>query len=265
MRKAFIAFMAVAMGFAFVSSSNAAIDNLGRSEAWTFTGHVLTSPEAGPGARVLYAPSESDDPGLRAAIAASLGGGAVVDYYDTRASTPDVAFLNGYDCVFTWANYAYSNNVLFGNNLADFVDDGGTVVLGAFAAYTIGNYLAGRIMDDLAYCPVRGGFNHFTFSSWVGDGATDCVHDGVGFYGSTYRDILVLDGTGAFTIGHFGDGEISVASNSARSVVYANGTGGFPLDGGLPDNDQLVANSCICSGPTATESTTWGAVKDLYR
>jgi hypothetical protein len=264
MRKAYIAFMAVAMGLTLASSSYA-VSNLGSTATPTFSGHSLTSPEAGPGLRVLYAPSEADDFGYRAAIAARLGGGAVVDYYAAHFGTPDLALLNGYDCVMTWANYAYSNNVLFGNNLADFVDAGGTVVLGAFVVYTAGNALAGRIVDDPGYCPVRGGFNHFTFSMWIGDGATDCLHAGVGGYGATYRDILVLDGTGASVVGHFGDGEISIASNAAGTVDYANGAGGFPIDGGSPDFDLVVANACVCSGPIATEPTTWSAVKSLYR
>lgn len=264
MRKAFIAFMAVAMGLTLASSSYA-VSNLGSTATPTFSGHSLTSPEAGPGLRVLYAPSEADDFGYRAALAARLGGGAVVDYFAAHFGTPDAALLGTYDCVMTWANYGYSNAVAFGNNLADFVDAGGTVVLGAFVVYTIGNDLDGRLITDPSYCPVNGGFNHFSFNTWSGDGAADCLHGGVGFYGATYRDFLVLDGVGASAPGHFNDGEISVATNAARSVTYANGAGGFPIDGGSPDFDLVVANACVCSGPIATEATTWSAVKGLYR
>jgi hypothetical protein len=263
MRKAIFAFMAVAMGLCLASSSYA-VTNTGKADAFTFEGHSLTSPESGPGLRVLYGPSEADDPGYRGAIAARLGGGAVVDYYDSRVGTPDVAMLDTYDCVMVWANYAFSNNVLYGDNLATFVDHGGTVVLGAFCAYTIGNYLSGRVMTDPAYCPVTGGFNHFSYATWDGSCAGDCVHAGVGFYGATYRDILAIRPTGT-VCGRFTDFEISVAHNTARSVVYANGAGGFPIDGGAPDFDLVVANACVCSGPIATESTTWSAVKGLYR
>jgi hypothetical protein len=263
MRKAILAFMAVATGLCLASPTHA-LTNLGKADDFTFEGHHMTSPESGPGLRVLYGPSEADDPGYRAALAARLGGGAVVDYADTRVFTPDVALLDTYDCVMVWANYAFSNNVLYGDNLATLVDHGGTVVLGAFCAYTAGNYLSGRIMTDPAYSPVTGGFNHFSYATWNGDGAGDCVHAGVAFYGATYRDILTLRPTGT-AIGHFTDGEISLAYNAPRSVVYANGAGGFPIDGGAPDFDLLVANACVCSGPIATESTTWGAVKDLYR
>lgn len=244
--------------------AHASLTNLGPAGEPAFTGHVL-SGAAGPGVRVLYAPSEADDPGYRAALAARLGDGTIVDYYAAHFGTPDPALLAAYDCVMTWANYAYSNSVLFGNNLADFVDQGGSVVLGAFCAYTAGNYLSGRIMADPAYCPVRGGFNHFAFAVWSGDGAAYCAHSGVAFYGATYRDILTLDGTGAYAPGHFTDGEISVAHNPALSVTYANGAGGFPIDGGAPDFDLVVANVCFCSGPVGSESRTWGAIKELYR
>ena len=69
---------------------------------------------------LLYAPAEADDAAYRAAIAAELGG--AVDYFDARTGTPDLALLQNYACVYTWVNSPYANNVLFGDNLADFVD-----------------------------------------------------------------------------------------------------------------------------------------------
>lgn len=260
MRKAFIAFMAVAMGLCIASASNAAaIDNLGRSEAWTFQGHVLTSPEGAAYGRGLYAPSESDDPGLRSLIAAQKG--SPVDYFDARAATPTAAQLAAYAYVFTWANYAYSNNVLFGDRLADFVDGGGCVVLGAFCAYTSGNYLSGRIMQ-CPYAPVKGGFNHFAYACWSGDGAAACVHSGSTSYCATYRDILTLLPCG-HVIGHFTDGEISIAANETGTVWYLNGAGGAPVDG--PWANEIANAACNCIGPTATEQSTWGAIKGLYQ
>ena len=190
--------------------------------------------------------------------------GGTWDYIDARVQTPTVTFLSSYDCVMTWANYAYLDNVGFGNNLADYIDGGGNVVLGAFCAYTNGNYLSGRIMNDPAYCPVVGGFNKFAYSTWSGDHPTSCVHIEVSAYGASYRDCLELR-QGANLEGTYADGNIAQAANAARNVRYANGAGGFPIDGNTPAWAQIVANSCQCSGATRIERRSWGSVKILYR
>lgn len=257
MRKTLLVLLAIALaGFAGQAS---AASNLGASATPVFDGHVIT-PDAG-GPRILYGPSESDDAAYRAQMAAQVGG--TCDYYDARFGTPSVDFLNGYDCVMVWANYAFFDNVAYGNNLADFVDAGGSVVLGAFAAYTSGNFLSGRIMTDTSrYCPVTGGFNHFSMSFWDGTCADQCPHAGITSYGSTYRDFLTLvSGT---VCGRYQDGEIANAINTALDVVYANGAGGYPL---FPSGQDAAraANACVCSIPSATQPSTWGAVKDLYR
>jgi hypothetical protein len=211
--------------------------------------------------RILYAPSEADDPTYRAAIAAASGG--VVDYYDVRYSTPTLAFLlDNYDCVYTWANYAYFDNVGFGNVLADFVDAGRHVVLGAFCAYTSGNFLSGRIMTS-GYCPVTGGSNHFSTAAYAGDGTT-CIHTGVTYYDSLYRDYLTLLGPGLVD-GHYTDGEIAQAYRPDFRVIYSNGSGAFQL-GGMGDWGKLISNSCACSdGPTPTENVTWGHIKSIFQ
>jgi hypothetical protein len=251
------------MAFGVMAGSPAfALTNLGSSASAVFEGNDIT-PDLG-GSRVLYAPSESDDAGYRAALAAQIGGSC--DYFDARFSTPSTSFMHdNYDCVMTWANYAYFDNNAFGNNLADFVDQGGHVVLGAFAAYTSGNFLSGRIMSDPAYCPVAGGLNHFSLSFWDGSDPDCCVHSGITSYGTTYRDYLTLDGPGATICGRYQDGEIANAVNAAENVVYANGAGGYPL---FPSGQDAARCGNACNmdcGPSAAEAKTWGAVKNLYQ
>jgi hypothetical protein len=240
----------------------AASNNIRTATPAVFEGNDLT-PDTG-GARVLYAPSESDDAGYRAAIAAAVGGSC--DYYDARYGTPDAALLDSYDCVHVWANYAFYDNVGYGNALADFVDRGGHVVLGAFCAYTSGNFLSGRIMTDTSrYCPVVGGSNHFSLAMWDGTDADCCVHFGVTSYGMTYRDYLTIVGAGAVICGHFTDREMANALNWVGDVTYANGAGGYPI-AGVGQVAAVVGNSCICNWiGTATQSSSWGDVKGLYR
>jgi hypothetical protein len=256
MRKTLLVLLAIALaGFAGQASART---NLGSTAPAVFQGNVIT-PDAG-GARILYGPSESDDASYRSQMATQAGGSC--DYFDARYSTPSVSFLDGYNCVMVWANYAFFDNVGYGNNLADFVDHGGHVILGAFCAYTSGNSLSGRIMTGATYCPITGGFNHFSMSFWDGTDAGCCTHTGITSYGSTYRDYLTLR-SGASVCGHYQDGEIANALNGGQNVIYANGAGGYPL---FPSGQDAAraANGCVCGGGTATEASTWGAVKDLY-
>ena len=249
----------LAVPIAVASSPASALTNLGSRAAPVFNGNVLT-PDTG-GLRMLYAPSESDDAGYRAQMAAQVGG--ICDYFDARFANPAPSLLATYDCVMTWANYAYFDNVGFGNELADFVDGNRAVILGAFCAYTSGNSLAGRIMTDTShYCPVVGGFNHFSLSFWDGSDPGACVHSGITSYGSTYRDYLTL--VAGSIVGRFQDGEIANAVNATGWVTYANGAGGYPLAPSGQDAAR-AANGCSCGTTTATVQDTWGAVKGLYR
>lgn len=217
----------------------------GRDLSGTVFGRTLPpstvfSTQAAPPS-ILYAPSRDDDPAYRAAIAALTGG--TVDYYDARAGTPSAALLSSYQAVYTWASYSYSDPVLFGNRLADYVDAGGKVILGVWCTYTLGNYLAGRIMT-VGYSPVTSptGDNHMTLSPYVGDGTTS-LHAGVLAYDSAYRDILVTQGAGVVD-GHYADGEIALAYRPDGRVIYVNG-GGTAGAGGTGDWPQIIANAAM--------------------
>ncbi len=51
---------------------------------------------------------------------------------NSGGSTPDVATLSAYDVVLTWSDYHYDDRTAMGNNLADYVDVGGTVIVCVF-------------------------------------------------------------------------------------------------------------------------------------
>jgi hypothetical protein len=196
------------------------------------------------GHSMLYAPSENDDPAFRTAVSALIGG--PVDYFDARVGTPSLSLLHNYDCVHTWVNYAYNDKVAFGNNLADYADAGGRVILGVFSTYTLGNSLSGRIMNP-GYSPVfsPGGNNHFTSSAYAGDGTL--FHSGVTTYSIGFRDILAIQGGGLIDA-HYLDGEIAVAYRPDLGVIYVNGSGASQLS---PSGDwnQLLANTCLVQVP----------------
>lgn len=226
--------------------ATAILRNVGPPIPATFQGNHLTAPSSTRQTRVLYAPSEADDPAYRAGIAYYLGTGSVVDYFDARYSTPTTSQLAEYDAVHTWANYAYLDPSGFGDHLADYVDQRGWVVLGAFCTYCSGNCLRGRIMTS-TYCPVYSPAwsNHFSPSGWNGDDADKCDYIGVAAgWQAFYRDYLSLQGTGERR-GTFQDGEIACAASGSFSVHYINGSGGAPIlwDAAI---EQVVANACKC-------------------
>ena len=201
---------------------------------------------------VLYAPSEADNPGFREAVSDILG--QPVDYFDARYDTPSVEFMEPYCAVMTWANYAYSDNVLFGDNLADYVDLNGRVILGQWTLPTAGNYLSGEIMTS-AYCPATASSYAFA-GTYQGDGY-QCEHVlGVSAYDTQYRDLASAI-SGAVTDGTFEDGYPAVIWRSDRLVHQSAGNlGGLYSTG---DWAQLTANMVIC-----TDDPLVGACCDPY-
>ncbi|MEM7306366.1 MAG: hypothetical protein AAF682_06840 [Planctomycetota bacterium] len=223
--------------------------NTGGLRDVVFEGHDLTVAADG-GTKILYAPSELDDPFYRAAISTAAGG-ATVDYFDARVATPDVPTLLQYDAVHTWSNFTYSNPVAFGDNLANYADSGGNVVLGVFCTYTNGNSLDGTIMTS-GYSPVVSptGGNHFSFDVDAGP-FFSCIATAVQSVSSSFRDVLILQGPGIIDSKFDGDEEIVSAyrvspSLGSGEVVYVNGAGGQPLTPG-GDWPLMVANAALCN------------------
>ena len=235
-----------AMTAAIVVPTGLQMTNMGKEEPVVFTGHDLSISESaalsGSCGSILYAPANPDDPNFRAAISLACGG-AAVDYFDVRAGTPTVSLLSTYNCVMTWANYAYNDVNGFGNNLADYVDAGGKVILGQWCLPTAGNHLGGRILTS-AYCPVTA--STWSTGSYNGDG-TDCVHNGVTSYSTDYLDICTLL-AGNMSDGTFmlptGGNTLSVAWRPDRRVYYSPGNTGLNYSTG--DWPQLTCNMCCC-------------------
>jgi hypothetical protein len=79
---------------------------------------------------------------------------ASVTAIDAIVVTPTVAQLSAFDCVLVWTNSTPLDNIALGNNLADYVDAGGGVVLGMFAmqASLATRIIGGRFLTDNYYC-----------------------------------------------------------------------------------------------------------------
>jgi hypothetical protein len=78
------------------------------------------------------------------------GSFASVDVFDAMSATPSLATLQSYDAVLVFSDFGFENTIELGNRLADFIDNGGGVVVAVFAnslapiegRFDTGNYWA---------------------------------------------------------------------------------------------------------------------------
>jgi hypothetical protein len=214
----------------------------------TVTCKMFLCTDGGGKGPILYAPSEADNPTFRADIAACTG--VAVDYFDPRVATPDVAMLSGYDMVIVWGNYAFADAVAYGDNLADYVDGGGKVVLGQWCYHTTQvNWLEGRIMTA-AYCPITA--SAYQSGSYNMDG-TECEHDGVGAYASDYFDACTAI-SGAVSDGTFNNpaNSLALAWRADQMVYYSPGNTGVTYGTGAWADQVCNIYTCGGSGPMTT-------------
>ena len=118
---------------------------------------------------------------------------ALLDEMDVRSTTPTLDQLLAYDVVFAFSDAPYADMVAMGNILADYVDAGGHVVLGAFDWYGPPYGLDGRIMNTL--------YNPFSMTSPIEMGslnmgdydATHPIMQGVSQCSGVYRDVVTVN------------------------------------------------------------------------
>lgn len=220
-----------------------------------------------PGVSVLFAPSDADQPSMRTAVSA-MGSIDAFDYIDASYYTPTVGEMSAYDVVITFPNYSYQDCYAMGDNLADYVDGGGRVILMVWCTYTMGNPLCGRIMSDgysPYYAPTGGNWYYWSETSVFDPGC--CITTGLEWVGQYFRDMLA-EYPGTTTCAYYMDGEHLAGFNAMNTVHYLNGFTGEGFSPGYWDGDwyMMIWNSImgLTLMPTATEDATWGGVKALY-
>jgi cysteine-rich repeat protein len=202
--------------------------------------------DVGPGScspiRILYAVSDNDSEAFRASVAQVTGG--PVDYFDTRAGTPSLMQMQAdYDCVFSHPSVRYHDTMAMGTVLRDYVDAGGTVVLGIASDFPPPLGLDGTPIMEVGYSPVAtAGMFLEDPQQYAGDGVT-VLHTDVEAYGIDRIDTgVVLQGAG-MADGTYGNGTIATAYRPDFKVVYLDGTGA-PSFGATGNWDVLLANAC---------------------
>lgn len=81
-----------------------------------------------------------------------VGGFPRVDVYEVSGATPDADDLEGFDVIFTYSEVPFADPDALGDLLADFVDDGGGVVIAAHA-FSSAHAIGGRLVSD-GYIPL---------------------------------------------------------------------------------------------------------------
>ncbi|MDI6765831.1 MAG: choice-of-anchor D domain-containing protein [Bacteroidota bacterium] len=161
---------------------------------------------------------------------------ASISIFSTRDSTPTIEVLQGYDVVMTRTFDQHLDPIGFGDVLADYVDQGGGVVLGTFSWYdSCGLSLCGRIMDP-AYAPLvsASSLNHYSSANLQILNPTHPIMENVTNASDEYRDYTMLT-TGSRLIARWSDGEnfVAVKGNvvAVNSYVgeYYQFTGDVPL------------------------------------
>jgi hypothetical protein len=180
------------------------------------------------------------DAGATSGVEENVGGDPFYDsvvYIDCATTTPTVETMLEYGCVFTWSNYNYKNSTLMGNNLADYMDAGGTVVSCSLAHFWADSWgLGGRYTSDENYCPLTRGGQELDFTD-LGDYDPHPIMDGVESITNLYYWQMVSTEAPAMWIADMANGTDLAAINPARNAVGLNF---YPGDYGHWEGDGWV-------------------------
>jgi hypothetical protein len=122
---------------------------------WCLLAGVMAPAPVSAAPRVAVCAADAD---AETGIVASLRAGGdfdSVDYVDCANDAPSAATLTNADAVLVYSSDFFADPIGTGDRLADFVDEGGGVVVALFAMYTA-NGLTGRFFDDDYFCMEHG-------------------------------------------------------------------------------------------------------------
>jgi len=176
-------------------------------------GRNAALPGCRAGLAVLIAYADTGVPAdLKAQIEAEPGV-TVVDLFDAAAGTPTLAQLEGYNVVVPFSNSGLQDATALGNNLADYVDEGGTVVQYGFSFYgpsqpygVNGRWLTGNY-NPYDYS-INLSFAAFTLGTYT---AAHPIMAGVTTLSSTHQNV-VTPASGAT--------QVAAASNGNSLVAF---------------------------------------------
>jgi subtilisin family serine protease len=143
----------------------------------------------------------------------------LVDYFDARNGNPTLEQLSEYDVAVVWSNYQFADPYGMGDVLADYVDNGGGVVLQQFSFGTGWN-LDGRIMNE--YSPFSPGPTQYMNLSLGDYDSGHPIMDGIGDITEYYMADVSIVNDGEW-VASWDDGTPFVAYSPEANVVAVNG------------------------------------------
>jgi len=179
--------------------------------------------------------------------------GTEMSLWTLGTSTPTLEYLRQFDCVLCWSSGTFQDATTLGNNLADYIDEGGGVVLAQFA-FSPRAPVQGRILSD-GYSPLRPG----PISNILGNRQIDFlslsfplhpIFQNTDLFNLKYPaqpdfSSPVVDPS-ATVIALDDYGEPAVAVNSRENVIGLNMIGGWYYgDPEFASAWPLITNSCL--------------------
>jgi hypothetical protein len=181
-----------------------------------------------------------------------------VDLISVTGSTPTLAQLRSYQSVMVYSDGSFNDSVALGNVLADYIDQGGGVVLQTFSFYSgAGLGILGRATN---------GYLPFTTSSYASPGGLTLVKDsplhplldGVNAFNggtSSYQNSSISIAAGATLVGHWSNGQPLVGAKDIAPGRSA-GLNFFPPSSDVrsdfwvssTDGARLMADALLWSG-----------------
>jgi subtilisin family serine protease len=149
----------------------------------------------------------------------NLSGIASFIEFDARWATPDVEFLKGFDVVIVAAYTPFSNAELLGNNLADYADNKGTLILMAASHFYTGNELGGRIALP-EYQPLNYGQALYTYG-YCNLFSEHAITQNLEYI-YTYTHYSCEVEQGAITLGRYNGNSLFGAINVQKGVIALN-------------------------------------------
>jgi len=205
--------------------ANTNTGSMNRAESSYFV-HKGTHATAGPDILILSADDDSDGDSPIQAILQGYGDLGSVDIYDARVAIPPFSLLKAYDVVLTWADYAYADEGIIGDMLADYVDLGGKVINLTWSFGGAGNNLGGRFitqnytaMRSVTYVATPECLDYYNTSNPIMFGITNAC--------SSYHETGTYLTPGSSVVAEYGNGELFIATKDDRSVVSINGYVGY--------------------------------------
>ncbi len=192
------------------------------------------------------------------------GPGAQVDAYLVTAGNPvpTLADLRRYQAVLVYSDAGFNNNTNLGNALADYMDQGGGVVLGTFAYYNSGGLsIQGRLATG-GYLPFTPATQNSGFNlTLIPDLPLHPILAGVASFNggtSSYHNSPLSLAAGATLIGHWSNGQPLVGTKEPTAGRLV-GLNFYPpssdaLGGGWvagTDGARIMANSLLWAGRCA--------------